>query len=68
MNADGGNPRRLTHLAATDGSPSWSPDGKRIVFVRGGNLFTIKPESTGVDQLYAAGGSFNIEPDWQAVP
>ena len=33
MDADGGNPRRLTNNPARDYAPSWSPDGKRIVFV-----------------------------------
>ena len=32
MDADGGNQRRLTNNPASDHSPSWSPDGKRIVF------------------------------------
>ena len=32
MDADGGNQRRLTDNPARDYSPSWSPDGKRIVF------------------------------------
>ncbi len=32
MDADGGNLRRLTNNPAGDGNPSWSPDGKRIVF------------------------------------
>ncbi|RKU07382.1 hypothetical protein C6502_19125 [Candidatus Poribacteria bacterium] len=32
MDADGGNPRRLTNNPARDYAPSWSPDGKRIVF------------------------------------
>ena len=32
MDADGRNPRRLTNNSAGDGNPSWSPDGKRIVF------------------------------------
>ena len=30
--ADGGNPRNLTNDLHDDRSPSWSPDGKRIVF------------------------------------
>ena len=29
----GGAPRRLTANKASDGSPAWSPDGKRIAFV-----------------------------------
>ena len=32
MAADGGNQLNLTNDANDDGSPSWSPDGKRIVF------------------------------------
>ena len=32
MDADGVNPRRLTNNPARDYAPSWSPDGKRIVF------------------------------------
>ena len=32
MDADGGNQQRLTENRDEDGSPSWSPDGKRIAF------------------------------------
>jgi len=33
MNADGSGKRNLTRNPAQDGSPSWSPDGRRIGFV-----------------------------------
>ena len=33
MDADGGNQRNLTNDLHLDWDPSWSPDGKRIVFV-----------------------------------
>ena len=33
MAADGKNQRRLTNNPASDYSPSWSPDGKRIAFI-----------------------------------
>ena len=32
MDADGSNPQNLTNNPANDGFPSWSPDGKQIVF------------------------------------
>ena len=32
MDADGGNPRRLTNHPEDDWDSSWSPDGKRITF------------------------------------
>ena len=32
MDADGGNPQNLTNTPRYDKDPSWSPDGKRIVF------------------------------------
>ena len=33
MEADGKNPRRLTNNDFPDTNPSWSPDGRRIIFV-----------------------------------
>ena len=33
MDADGGNPQNLTNSPRYDTDPSWSPDGKRIVFM-----------------------------------
>ena len=33
MNADGSEPTRLTNNIAADYHPSWSPDGKHIVFI-----------------------------------
>ena len=33
MDADGKNPRRLTNNDFPDTNPSWSPDGRRIIFV-----------------------------------
>ena len=32
MDTDGQNPRQLTNSPADEWSPSWSPDGERIVF------------------------------------
>jgi TolB protein len=35
MNADGTNPIRLTNHEAGNGSPVWSPDSTKIVFISG---------------------------------
>ena len=45
MNADGTNVRQLTSNADFDSAPSWSPDGKRILFERApaGTLHAAAP-------------------------
>ena len=35
MDDDGGNPQRLTNSPEEEWYPSWSPDGKRIVYSSG---------------------------------
>ena len=44
MGSDGSNPRRLTHHSAWDGSPSFSPDGRYIVFDSGrdGKIYAME--------------------------
>ena len=49
----GGDPRRVTASAASEGSPCWSPDGSRIAFVR----YAAAPEEAGVFVVSASGGA-----------
>jgi Tol biopolymer transport system component len=59
MNADGSNVRQLTQLEPNSGTedhvPTWSPDGRRIAFMRVNNtinpvnasaIYTIKPDGS----------------------
>jgi TolB protein len=63
MNADGSNKRQITRLGAASFGPSWTPDGKRIIFSSNhhtdpklGNfdLFLIKPDGSGLEQVTTA--------------
>jgi TolB protein len=62
-----GKPRRLTRNWAIDVSPSWSPDGKHIVFVsdRAGHpdLYVLQPETDKIRRLTFE-GSYNADPQW----
>jgi TolB protein len=50
-----------------DESPSWSPNGKEIVFASNrhgkSQIFAVRPDGTGLIQLTSDGGS-NTSPDW----
>ena len=63
MNADGSNQRQITHLNAASFGPSWTPDGKKIIFSSNhhtdpklGNfdLFLINPDGSGLEQITTA--------------
>ena len=70
ISSQGGTPRQITEMgqpAGGHGSPSWSPDGKRIAFTSydpaGSDVFTITVEgdqlkrvADGTDPIYAPDG------------
>jgi TolB protein len=64
MNSDGSGKRLLTPGAS---SPAWSPDGKRIAFVRGANdradIFVMSAHGTNQHRL-TADGVYNNDPAW----
>jgi Tol biopolymer transport system component len=76
INTDGTGLRQLTHLRIRGGSipgagqPAWSPDAKTIVFDTdyGGtkdaiiNLFTIRPDGSGLAKVPLHVGLFNAAP------
>jgi Tol biopolymer transport system component len=59
MNADGSDQRQITHLGGANFGPSWTPDGKRIIFSsnykepKSGNfdLFLVNADGTGLEQI-----------------
>ena len=59
MNADGSNQRQITKLGGANFGPSWTPDGKRIVFSsnyknpRSGNfdLYLVDADGGNIEQL-----------------
>jgi Tol biopolymer transport system component len=63
MRADGKDARRLTSTAKTDDHPSWSADGKRIVFAREGALFVV-PAGGGAVRRVGRGFGNAADPAW----
>ncbi len=64
---DGSNPVNVTRDAAPDGWPTWTPDGRRIVYAsqRGGPfaLYSMNPDGSDVRQL-----TFPEKPFFDARP
>ena len=64
----GGNPARLTNDPDAENYPSWSPDGKRLVYQRdfnGSAIYVIKADGTGQQRLSPTPG-FDATPSWSA--
>ena len=67
MDNNGDNQRNLTNNPADDRSPSWSPDGKRIVFMsdRAGNMEIYVMDNDGDNQRNLTNNDrFDESPSW----
>jgi Tol biopolymer transport system component len=68
--AGGAITRQLTNDAFKDRLPRWSPDGSRIVFFsdRKGNydIWWIRPDGSGLQQVSASGAEGFLEPRWSS--
>ena len=51
INADGTNQVQLTFGDRGESSPRWSPDGKLIAYVTGGQIWTMEPDGDDAKQI-----------------
>jgi Tol biopolymer transport system component len=68
IDADGTGLRRLTRNAVPDGRPVWSPDGRRIAFLRwrdgpAWDIYVMNADGSGQRKLTSAPGR-QAEPAW----
>jgi dipeptidyl-peptidase-4 len=62
----GGQPQRLTHDLLAEESPTWSPNGQRVAFVKRNNLYVVDVNSRRLRQLTSDGSDLilNGKLDW----
>lgn len=65
MRADGSDVRQLTDSDVNDYSPSWSPDGERIVWNHGGSLWIMNSDGSDAQPLLERDPpTAHASPDW----
>jgi len=68
MRADGSDQTRLTHDAAADRSPAWSPDGSRIAYVSARDaeraIYLVRPDGRAFERLTVGATATNDVPVW----
>jgi dipeptidyl aminopeptidase/acylaminoacyl peptidase len=51
VSIDGGNPKQFTDGQSSSSAPRWSPDGKKIAFTTGGQVWTMDSDGDHKDQV-----------------
>ena len=70
VDANGKNNRQLTTAATSETDPAWIEQGRRIAYLSGGEVWAMKADGTGREQLSNSGGSieaFKFSPDGKKV-
>lgn len=63
INTDSSGARCLTRLNK-DSNPSWSPDGKRLLFERNADIWVINSDGTGLQNLTNTKDAIEDLPEW----
>jgi len=58
---------RLRRLSGRTGRPDWSPDGSRIAFSRGDQIFTARTDGSGLRRLTSRGSDPAWSPDGKRI-
>jgi len=71
VSIDGGSPKQITNGQSSSSSPRWSPDGKKIAFITGGQVWTMESDGDKKDQVTkiatgAAGPVWSPDGKWIA--
>jgi dipeptidyl aminopeptidase/acylaminoacyl peptidase len=64
VEADGGTPTRVTHAPGADSTPSFSPDGSKIVYFHDGGIWFADWAGGHPRQLQDEGGTGGFTPRW----
>jgi len=56
MNVDGTRHRQITNASSSSSAPRWSPDGKSIAFVTGGQIWTMALDGDHKEQVTTISG------------
>ncbi|MDQ1639638.1 MAG: hypothetical protein QOF62_2977 [Pyrinomonadaceae bacterium] len=71
MSSAGGDMKQLTNGAGSSSSPRWSPDGKKIAYVTGDQVWVMEPDGSNKEQLTkistgAGGPVWSPDGNWMA--
>jgi len=51
VSLEGGSPKQLTNGQSSSSAPRWSPDGKKIAFITGSQVWTMESDGDKKDQV-----------------